>query len=232
MPNSFFKFKQFIIEQGGCAMKVGTDGVLLGAWTQVEPHQRVLDIGTGTGLIALMLAQRTAAPVTAIDVDADAVQQATQNVLASPWADRVEIKQADAQTFTAPEKYDLVVSNPPYFQQSLKCPDGRRAMARHTDSLSFHDLCACASRCLTAEGSFSVVLPADAAQQFILAAATHSLWPLRKTWVVTKEGVPPKRVLMQLGHRLQPCAEDSLLLELPGRVRSPQYAALTREYYL
>lgn len=232
MPNSFFKFKQFTIEQGGCAMKVGTDGVLLGAWTQVKPHERVLDIGTGTGLICLMLAQRTAAHVCAIDVDADAVKQAIQNVQASPWADRIEVRLADAQTFSAPEKYDVVVSNPPYFQQSLKCPDERRTMARHTDSLNYSELCACAARCLTAEGSFSVVLPADAVQQFILAAATYQLWPLRKTWVVTKEGALPKRVLMQLGYRLQPCTEDTLLLELPGRVRSPQYVALTNEYYL
>ena len=162
MANPFFTFKQFTIRHDRCAMKVGTDGVLLGAWTSVDHSHRLLDIGTGTGLIALMLAQRCPqAFITAIDIDAEAVEQARENALSSPWKDRVEVLLQDICTFPANQQFDTIVSNPPYFIDSLKCPDDQRNTARHTDTLDAERLLASVARLLTDDGRFSIILPAE-----------------------------------------------------------------------
>jgi tRNA1Val (adenine37-N6)-methyltransferase len=134
-----FKFKQFEIHQDRCAMKVGTDGVLLGAWA--PGGKRILDVGSGTGLISLMMAQRfPEAQVRGIDMDGEACEEAAENVAASPFADRVEIECCRLQDYHSEESFDAIVSNPPFFLNSLKNPDSKRTMARHTDSLPFRDL--------------------------------------------------------------------------------------------
>ena len=137
MPNPYFSFKQFTVYHDRCAMKVGTDGVLLGAWTDVSGARDILDIGTGTGLIALMLAQRSEAHIVAVDIDEDAVKQAKENVEKSPWPGRIEVERHDICCFNSDIRYDVIVSNPPYFFNSLKCPDGQRNIARHTVGLNF-----------------------------------------------------------------------------------------------
>lgn len=233
MPNPFFAFKQFTIYHDRCAMKVGTDGVLLGAWTDLTDSRRVLDIGTGTGLIALMLAQRSVqAQITAIDIDSDAVSQAQENIQASPWRERVGASLQDLRTYTPNARFDTIVSNPPYFVDSLKCPDGQRNTARHTDTLSINGLLEKVAELLTPEGRFSVVLPFEQTEQLVNVAAACGLYPSRHTAVVTRPGLPPKRTLMEFRHspiRYQP---DELVIELERHVYSEDYIALTRDFYL
>ena len=168
MPNPYFQFKQFVVFHDKCAMKVGTDGVLVGAWAQVDGARRVLDIGTGSGLIALMLAQRNPdAFVTAVDIDEAAVEQARENVARTPWSDRMEVERLDIRK--APEEwngcFDAIVSNPPYFVESVKCPQAQRNTARHTDELDFDALLSKVSVLLSEKVVF-VVLPATAFGRF------------------------------------------------------------------
>src|SRR5574344_2567439 len=131
MSNSYFRFKQFSVFQERCAMKVGTDGVLLGAWAKVDAANRILDIGTGTGLVALMLAQRSTAMITAVEIDEEAAIQAEENFCQSPWANRFEVVNSDITSYETDALFDVIVSNPPYFVDSLQCPDGQRSLARH-----------------------------------------------------------------------------------------------------
>ena len=138
-----FRFKQFAVRQDRCPMKVGTDGVLLGAWAEVRPgDRRMLDVGTGTGLIALMLAQRSAAWITAVDIDVECATQAAENFAASPWADRLDAVSVAVQRYDPVEKFDLIVSNPPYYVDSLLSPDEGRNTARHAAGLPFGELAA------------------------------------------------------------------------------------------
>ena len=163
MAKGYFQFKQFTIYQQHCAMKVGTDGTLLGAWALASSGAcRVLDIGTGTGLIALMMAQRyPEVMVTAIDIDAAAVGQAMENVMASPFAERINVYEADVQTFENMEMFDSIVCNPPFFEHSLTCPDAQRTEARHTVSLNYHQLVDAVFRLLKDDGRFSVIITSD-----------------------------------------------------------------------
>lgn len=234
MPNPFFRFKQFTVYHDKCAMKVGTDGVLLGAWAEVERAQRILDIGTGTGLIALMLAQRSGASVVGIDVDEAAVAQARENVERSPWGNRIAIEHKDAGLLIGQQDgvFDAVVSNPPYFTESVGCPDRQRDAARHTGSLPFEVLLQSVDRVLAEDGTFSVVLPSAAAADFIAGAACCRLFLRRQTWVHTKPEAAPKRVLMEFCRTLTECEPRHLVVELERHKYSPEYIALTRGFYL
>lgn len=233
MPNPYFSFKQFTIRHDRCAMKVGTDGVLLGAWTDLSHSRRLLDIGTGTGLIALMLAQRCPdGRITAIDIDADAVGQARENILASPWKDRVEAELQDICTYTGQGLFDTIVSNPPYFIDSLKCPDSQRTTARHTDSLDADRLIGKVTELLTPDGRFSLVLPAEQTDDLLRLAAGKGLYPSRHTWVITRPGLPPKRVLLEFRKTPTAFHPDELVIELERHVYSEEYIALTKDFYL
>lgn len=232
MPNPCFSFKQFTVYHDRCAMKVGTDGVLLGAWADVARARDILDIGTGTGLISLMMAQRCAARIRAVDIDADAVEQACENVDASPWKDRIEVELQDIRHFAPGVLFDLIVSNPPYFVDSLKSPDGRRNTARHTDSLDFEALVAAAARLLHPEGVFSVIIPTDGRECFLRSAACHGLHLSRQTLVHTKCGAEPKRVLLSLKFKVAECLADDLTIELSRHVYTEEYKALTKDFYL
>ena len=187
MSNDYFQFRQFRVRQQRCAMKVGTDGTLLGAWAQMPMVRgRILDIGTGTGLIALMMAQRfPESSVMGIDIDAEAVAQAQENVEESPFAQRITIRQADVLQLDDHEKYDAIVCNPPYFVNALTCPDKQRTTARHTVSLSYEGLVQTAARLLTAEGLFSVVIPVDSRSDLETAARLNGLFPSRVCMVRT-----------------------------------------------
>lgn len=232
MPNPYFSFKQFTVYHDRCAMKVGTDGVLLGAWTDVSAARHVLDIGTGTGLISLMVAQRCAARVKAVDIDAEAVGQARENVAASPWKDRIEVELQDIGRFTSGCLFDVIVSNPPYFVRSLKCPDKQRNTARHTDDLDFDKLIASATRLLHPEGAFSVIIPTEGKDLFVETAVRHGLHLSRQTLVRTKPGIDPKRVLMAFRFSADECVTDDLTIELSRHVYTEEYKALTRDFYL
>lgn len=216
-------------------MKVGTDGVLLGAWVPLgDDDCRLLDVGTGTGLIALMLAQRhPTARITALDLDADCVADARENVARSPWAERIEVCEAAVQEYSSMEPFDLVVSNPPYFEASLHSPLEGRTRARHTQSLSFGELLSAAHRLLRPRGRFAVVLPADAARHFRLLAATHFSLE-RQLEVRTTPQKSPKRTLMlfRKGDLAQIPQCEELVIQTAPEAFTPQYRALTGDFYL
>ena len=229
-----FRFKQFFIEDSKCAMKVGTDGVLLGAWAPIgvrsqESGIRILDVGTGSGLIARMLMQRCPeAEVEGIDIDATAVEQAKENGV-SAFQARLQEWRLEIGNY-----YDLIVSNPPYFQNSLKNPDAGRMTARHTDTLSYTDLIHHCARLLKEDGQLALILPADAEAEVRGLAAAERLSLTHVTRVYSKEGKPAKRVLLALSHQLSVISpiEDTLVLEDEKGGRSAAYSNLTRDFYL
>ena len=218
-----FQFKQFTIEQELCAMKVGTDGVLLGAWAKGGP--RILDIGTGTGIIALMMAQRyPEAQVTAIDIDEGAARQAEQNVSQSPFLGRISVLQQAVQEHLG--EYESIVSNPPFFIDSLQAPDEQRNMARHTATLSYAELMKAAYRLLADNGEFSVVIPFDYRRRMEDEAVFVGFFPSRVCGVKTTERKPAKRYLLAFRKHPCPCQKEQLT------IGSEDYQALTSAFYL
>lgn len=235
MPNNYFQFKQFTIRQEHAAMKVGTDGVLLGAWAHGEQATRLLDIGTGTGLIALMLAQRSTAQIDALDIDPLACKEAQQNVEASPWSERITIINRAVQKYaaTCAHRYDLIVSNPPFFQQSLKAATAERTQARHTDNLPVEELFASVVNLLAPKGAFEVIIPAEALAQYKQLATQYQLHNNRLLWVKPTPDKTAKRVLCSFSKTSFPLNEETLVIESGGRhVYSEEYKKLTRDFYL
>ncbi|MCG8411025.1 MAG: methyltransferase [Bacteroidales bacterium] len=235
MPNNYFKFKQFTIYQDQCAMKVGTDGVLLGAWANCDYAHKILDIGTGTGLIALMLAQRSEACIDAIEIDEKACKQAADNALRSPWKDQIEVINESLQDWLKIEnlKYDLIVSNPPYFQNSMYATDENRTNARHNSTLDLKYLIRAAQLFLDNEGILSVILPYLEGTMFILQAAEQGLFCVRQTNVLPKPGKEPKRLLLEFSKTKKPLVEQEIIIELNKRHQySEAYKNLTRDFYL
>lgn len=226
-----FRFKQFEIHQDRCAMKVGTDGVLLGAWA--EGGKRILDIGSGTGLISLMMAQRCPqAQVLGIDIDPEACGQARENVAASPFADRVKVECCALQKMES-GGFDAIVSNPPFFVNSMKNPDSKRALARHSDSLPFADLMKGVKRWLSEDGVFSAIVPAEVVDGFVAEAYCSGLLLTRKCGVKTVERKQPKRYLLAFRkRRLAPLEEEVCTMTDSLGNRSPWYAKITEEFYI
>lgn len=232
MSSADFRFRQFTVRHDRCAMKVGTDGVLLGAWGTLPTGGRILDIGTGTGLIALMAAQRApTAHVTAIDIDADAVAQARENVAASPFAGRISVQHTALQDFQAPA-FDAIFCNPPFFEESLLPPDVRRSAARHTTTLPFGELAEAVATLLAADGSFSTILPTTAFDAFRLLCFARGLLLCRRCMVRTTPRKAPKRVLATFARREPGQVEDTTLILNDGPARTAAYAALTHDFYL
>lgn len=228
MANDFFRFKRFTVWQSRCAMKVGTDGTLLGAWA--NGGRRILDIGTGTGLIALMMAQRfPEAELTGIDIDAEACLQAKENVEASPF--EVEILQRNVADMEG--AFDAIVSNPPYFDRSLECPDVQRTMARHTLSLSYAELMRHAWRLLTDEGELSVVIPADCKDRLESEAVLTGFFKVRECAVRTTPKKAPRRYLLAFRkHPAERLERQEGVIEDAPNLRSAWYRQLTCEFYL
>ena len=245
-----FQFKQFTIHQDRTAMKVGTDGVLLGAWAPIlSSTQRLLDIGTGTGLIALMLAQRmlkennnSTFKIDAIDIDQSSIEQATENINNSPFARFITTHFTSLQDYSPSEKYDAIVCNPPYFVASLKCPDANRTQARHTDSLSFDDLLQHSSRLLNDEGTLSVILPVNEGNQLIQLASQYGFSLTKLVHIHPTPTSDPKRLLIRLqitDNKSQIAtpqslnvSKSSLTIELARHQYTDEYIALTRNFYL
>ena len=228
-----FRFKQFAVLNDRTAMKVGTDGVLLGAWCPVTGTRRVLDVGTGCGVIALMVAQRNSeAVVDAIDIDQGAIEEATVNFTNSPWSDRLTARLEDFNDMADREHYDLIVSNPPYFTDSLLSPDAIRTLARHTGSLSYQQLIEGAVRRLSPDGMLALISPTDAESTIIEAAAMASLPVRQLTRVIPVEGAAPKRTLWLLSRRAIPYHENSLTIAHSDGSFTSEYIALTRDFYL
>ena len=234
-----FRFEQFYIEDSKCAMKVGTDGVLLGAWcpldryadriqnTEYRPNYKILDVGTGSGLIARMMMQRfPEAEVEGIDIDEAAVEQARENGVRAYVSRLQEWKKEDG--------YDLIVSNPPYFQNSLKNPDKGRELARHTDSLSYEELIDHSARLLREGGQLALILPADKEAEMRQIAASKNLFLTHVTRVYSKESKPARRVLLAFRYQISDISrtEDTLILEDEKGGRSKAYQELTKDFYL
>lgn len=234
MSNNYFAFKNFTVYHDRCAMKVGTDGVLLGAWANVENAKRILDVGTGTGLIAIMCAQRSLAYITGVEIDSIASEQADENRLLCPWKDRISIINDSFQHYasTVAGSYDVILCNPPFFRNSLKPRADRRTLARHDDNLSIESLFFHSKSLLKTDGFISIIIPADDVDLAVSTAHFQGLFPMRKMLVKPTESKKVSRCLIEF---TQQVAADCLVSEMVMRIGnefSPSYQQLTKEYYL
>lgn len=234
---SIFNFKQFSVEQDRCAMKVGTDGVLLGAWTPIAHHPfSVLDIGAGTGIIALMLAQRSfAEQIDALEIDEKAYEQAVENFENSPWSDRLFCFHAGLDEFVEePEdEYDLIVSNPPFYTEDYKSENEQRDLARFADALPFEELIEAAALLLSEKGIFSVIIPYREEEKFICLARSFDLFPIKATRVKGTPTTEIKRSLLAFsGKEVEDFPIDELVIETSRHIYTAEYIALTKDFYL
>lgn len=231
-----FQFKQFNIQQDKCSMKVGTDGVLLGAWADGEKATRILDIGTGSGLIAIMLAQRNAtAQIHAVEIDDQAYLQAAENMENSPWADRLTVFHQSIQEFadTPPQEYDLIVSNPPFFSGGTFSFNQDRNSVRHTVKLPHGDMLRAVQKLLAKTGKFCVILPFVEGLRFQELAASYHFYCTRVTEVLTNANKPVERLLMQFELESRTPQRDQLVVRQEGPVEwTEAYQNLTRAFYL
>lgn len=233
MSNPYFNFKQFTVNQDRCAMKVGTDAVLLGAWCSVEGKRTALDIGTGTGILSLMMAQRNQSMhITAIDIDDESIIQAKKNVSQSPFASRIDIERLDFNDATFNHKFDLIISNPPYHEEDVFCPDEDRNNARHTSSLSFETLISRVSQLLNDDGILSVIIPTIAVEKFIFFIFLNNMCLRRRTDIFTTPTKQPKRTLLEFSHISSPPIHTSLYIRDDSNNYSPEYIQLTKDFYL
>ena len=234
---SKFSFKQFSVQQDRCAMKVGTDGVLLGAWCPIDNNPfSILDIGTGTGIIALMLAQRSHADqIDALEIDEDAYEQAVENFENSSWSDRLFCFHAGLDEFVdEPEdEYDLIVSNPPFYSEDYKTDNSQRVLARFQDAMPFEDLIEAADLLLSENGIFSVIIPFKEEERFIDLCAKVELYPVKITRVKGTHSTPIVRSLMAFKrYELAVLTADELVVETSRHVYTDEYINLTKEFYL
>jgi tRNA1Val (adenine37-N6)-methyltransferase len=234
MPKPSFRFKQFTILQDRCALKVGTDGVLFGAWLDHHGAKRILDIGTGTGLLALIAAQRNpTASVDAVEIDDDSAAQAAENVAGSPWADRVRVHRMDVRRMSASGSFDLIICNPPYYAGYSASPDARIGLAKHSDELLFPELIDAVDRLLSALGRFAVIIPLNREKEFLHEAGRIGLLPVRRCEVRYVAQRPPKRVLLELDRSGRPLLEEELTIEATGPFDyTPAYRALISDLML
>ena len=233
MSNDYFNFRKFSIKQDSTAMKVGTDGVLLGAWVDTGDSRHILDVGTGTGLVAIMLAQKSAACIDAVEIDADAVLQAEENVKSCPWKERIEIIHDSFQNFAGycSKKYDLVVSNPPYFTDSLRPPDKKRSHARHNDMLEYSELIRYSAGLLEPGGRLAVIIPSDKLDSFIAEAHFSGLYPQRISMIRSITAKPPARALAEFCTDTDHRPEFSEITIRDFNGYTLDYKELTKYYY-
>lgn len=232
-----FSFKQFLVKQDQCAMKIGTDGVLLGAWTPIENNPfSILDIGTGTGIIALMLAQRSSAQqIDALEIDENAYEQSVDNFESSPWSDRLFCYHAALDEFVEePEdEYDLIISNPPFYTDHYKSDNEQRDLARFADAMPFEDLVEAADLLLSENGIFAVIIPFKEEENFLALAKEFELYPLKITRVKGTPTTEIKRSLLAFSRNENAVnTTDELVIETARHIYTPEYIALTKDFYL
>ncbi|WP_396197649.1 tRNA1(Val) (adenine(37)-N6)-methyltransferase [Flavobacterium sp.] len=231
-----FSFKQFFVNQERCAMKIGTDGVLLGAWTPlINNPNAILDIGAGTGILSLMLAQRSnAAQIDAIEIDEDAYEQCVENFEASPWGDTLFCFHAGLDEFVdEPEdQYDLIISNPPFYAEDFKTDDSQRDMARFQDALPFEELIEAAALLLSENGIFSVIIPYKEEERFVSMCKELDLFPLKITRVKGTPTSDIKRSLLAFTRVTQTPLIDELVIETARHQYTSEYIELTKDFYL
>lgn len=240
---NIFKFKQFQVNQDKCAMKIGTDGVLLGAWATIPNNTfSILDIGTGTGVIALMLAQRSDADnIEAIELDDDAFEQCTDNFENSPWADRLFcfhagfdefVDEYTSETIEISELYDVIVSNPPFYSEDVSSGDASRDSARQNSSLPFDELLTGVSKLLAPNGVFSTIIPFKEEVNFIVLAESQKLFPIKITRVKGHKDAEVKRSLIAFSFQKETYITDELVIEKERHLYTDEYIALTKDFYL
>ena len=237
MSNTWFRFKQFTIQQERAAMKVGTDGVLLGAWASVPlPGGRVLDVGTGTGLIALMIAQRTVnVVVDALEIDPSSALQAKENFRNSPWRERLSCMHVSFQEYASQcrEGYDLLICNPPFFSASSKTPSSEKNLARHDDSLRLDDIFRGSAGLMKENSLISLILPFHKEAQALELIREHKLYCSRLTRVKPAPGKPLKRVLLECSNMPGDCRKAEMIIETGLRHRySEAFKNLVKDFYL
>ena len=234
-PNreTVFKMKQFEIINRESAMKPGTDGVLLGAWASAENPHRIIDIGTGTGLIAMMLAQRYEnAIITAVEIDKAAADEAEMNFANTPWNDRLITVRGDFAMFMSFSKFDLIVSNPPFFTNGMQSPDKERAMARHESSLPFKVIFQQSATLLSDNGRLAMITPAECEAELIYEAALQRLYPKRICHVTSVEGKKPIRIMIEFGRRDGEITREELCIRDRSNNFTDNYRELTKDFYL
>ncbi len=233
MASSYFSFKQFTIHQEKAAFKVGTDGVLLGASADISGARWILDIGTGTGLIALMLAQRCDAGIVAIEPDSDSYIQCCENVSGSRWNDRINVKQTTLQDFNPGYKFDLIISNPPFFTDSLKNPDPRKSASRHNDSLTNPELLKGASRLMAEGGRLQVIMPYAEGNIFIAEASEYGFYCNNILKIRPLPTSEIRRMILTFSKQLLTPTEKFLTIEHGNRHEfTEEYINLTKDFYL
>jgi len=231
-----FTFKQFSVNQDRCAMKIGTDGVLLGAWTPlINNPYNVLDIGAGTGILSLMLAQRSnAEQIDALEIDEDAYEQCVENFENSPWSDRLFCFHAGLDEFVdEPEdEYDLIISNPPFYTETFKSENSQRDLARFEDAMPFEDLIEAAALLLSDNGIFSVIIPYKEEEKFVSLCNELDLFPLKITRVKGTPTTEIKRSLLAFSRIQQTPIIDELIIEISRHQYTPEYIELTKDFYI
>ncbi|TXE09660.1 methyltransferase [Seonamhaeicola algicola] len=236
MSQKPFTFKQFTVNQNNCAMKIGTDGVLLGAWASIKKQPfAILDVGSGTGIIALMLAQRSNAEVIdAIEIDADAYEQCVDNFEQSPWGDRLFCYHASLEEFAneIDDEYDLIISNPPFYSEDFKTENTSRDTARFQDAMPFQHLLECSVKLLAKNGSFCVVIPFKEEEKFIALAQHFSLYPNHILHVKGNPTTEVKRSLIEFSFIENNVLTNELIIETERHQYTPEYIELTKEFYL
>lgn len=234
MSNDYFQFKQFTVRHDRCAFKVGTDGVLLGAIADIRGRSRILDVGSGSGLIAMMLAQRSDAALVAIEPHGESYLQACENINDCLWAGRIRVVNCPLQDFYPSDAgFDLIVSNPPFFISSLRNPDPAKSLSRHNDTLTHQDLLEGSIRLLTGDGLLQVILPVAEGRKFIEMAPEYELYCCRITHVSPTPSSGPKRMVMAFSRHKTPVSESNLTIETGKRHEyTPEFVELIREFYL
>jgi tRNA1Val (adenine37-N6)-methyltransferase len=229
-----FRFRLFMVEDQQSTMRVGTDAMLLGSWANPGTAEKILDIGTGCGVLALMMAQKSTATINAIDIDEPSVAEARNNFHKSPWPSRISAFHDSLQSFSnhADSAYDFIITNPPYFSNSLKSPSARLSRARHDESLSLTELSYIASFLLAAKGCFSIILPSEVTQTFQEICAGNGLYLSRKLVVYPKPGTTAKRTLMEFtkNRSIIPVSSELTILAGSGKF-SPDYLTLTGQFH-
>jgi tRNA1Val (adenine37-N6)-methyltransferase len=231
MPSEEFRFLRFTVRQDRCAMKVGTDSLVFGAWVGIGDALRILDIGTGTGVLALIAAQRAPqAEVHAVEIDDAAAQQAAENAAASPWAGRIRVHRMDIRRMRSDAPFDLILCNPPYYSGSSPSIGSRARLARHGADLTFPELLSAVEGLLAPEGRFAVIIPADREAELLARARGHALFPRRRCLLSYVAHRPPKRVMLELARQPGAIHEERLTVEGAGpKSFTPEASALVKD---
>jgi tRNA1Val (adenine37-N6)-methyltransferase len=230
-----FRFKQFEIDDSLCAMKIGTDAVLLGAWTNCSLAKQILDIGTGSGILALMMAQKSQGEITAIEIEENAFRQASLNFQKSKWSNRINLIQTSLQAFciACPIKFDVIISNPPYFKNSLKPEHSNRLLARHDDALSLNELLKCSAILMHKQSTLNLIYPFELKEELLEEAQKNNFHLIRLCKVYPNANKKPKRVMMSFSLTSKELISETIIIELDKRHHySDEYIRLTKDFYL